>query len=377
MTHPAKHIFIIAGEASGDIHAAHLVAALKALSPDIRASGLGGRTMKDGGVELFEDLTRFAVVGFVEVLKHYGEFRRIFDDFLRKAEKVRPDCVILVDYPGFNLRMARELKKRGIPVVYYISPQVWAWKENRVRLMKEFTDLILVLFRFEKDFYAKHGVPVEWVGHPLIDQLPRPRAEVNRASPVFGLLPGSRHKEVQNLLPPMLKAARLIRDQIPSAKFTVLKAGTIPQKMIEDLVLDLPFKVDIVRENVHDALNRCDACLVASGTATLETAVLNKPMIVVYRTAVLTWVLARLLIKIPCIGLVNVVAGEKIVPECIQFQATGPAIARELLALWNDETRFKTIKSRLEDVRASLGPPGASARAAQAVLKLLSGNGQR
>src|SRR6185503_5532065 len=226
-----KHILIVAGEASGDIHAAHLVDEIKKLDPGITFSGLGGSHLKDSGVEIYHDLTKFAVVGFWEVLKHYGEFKKIFDVILKKAKEIKPACVILVDYPGFNLRLAKKLKQQKIKVIYYISPQVWAWKKSRVHQIKKNVDRMLVIFEFEKNFYKSFGMDVEFVGHPLADQI-QVTAEketvlkshhLQEYRLTIGILPGSRVKEVQRILPVMLKAAQLLQTKFPMLQFMIIK----------------------------------------------------------------------------------------------------------------------------------------------------------
>jgi lipid-A-disaccharide synthase len=370
---------IIAGEASGDLHAAHLVKALKTQNPQLTFSGLGGQLMAESGVEIFEDLTQKAVVGFAEVLKHYGEFRRIFYFILCKVRDTRPAAVILVDYPGFNLRLAKALKPLGVRIYYYISPQVWAWKANRIRLIKRYVDRMLVLFAFEKDFYARHGLEVEFVGHPLVD-LVQPQTsrdaflqkiELIPNHLTIGILPGSRQREVQTLLPIMLQAANILYQEFSPLQFLIFRASTIGPDEIERLRKDLPFplRIKMISKDVYDGINACDVCMVASGTATLETAILKKPMVVVYKTSFLTWVLAKLFIKIPFIGLVNIVNGKKIVPECLQFRATGRVIAQELKGILTNEVRIAQIRSELEGLREKLGPPGASQRAAGIILK--------
>lgn len=375
----SRHIIIVAGEVSGDMHASLLVKELRHLDPGLSFSGLGGPQMAEAGVVLDEDMTRTAVVGFIEVLKHLQQFRRIFRQILEKIQKQKPAAVILVDYPGFNLRLANEVKKLGVPVIYYISPQVWAWKENRVRLIRRVVDRMLVFFDFEKKFYARYGYDVDFVGHPLVEHIRvnHAREDVllkNNLSPeklTIGLLPGSRKKEIEKILPPMLSAAEKLYQQFPKIQFILLRAHSIPQKDMDPLLKRCPVPI-VSLAHQYDILNACDLCLVASGTATLETAILQKPMVVIYRTAFLTWLLARMLVKIPYIGLVNVVAGKKIVPECIQFDATGEKIAQELRDIITDEVRIAQIRSDLRQVRESLGQPGASRRAAEHILSFLN-----
>jgi len=374
-----KHIILVAGEASGDMHAAHLVDALKKIDPLLTFSGLGGRHMQASGVTLYKDMTRLAVVGFVEVLRHYREIKQSFELIRKKVLEIKPRAVILVDYPGFNLRLAKELKKKNIKVIYYISPQVWAWKEERVKQIKEHVDEMLVLFPFEADFYARFGVKVHFVGHPLVDAVKTTQSKKNFQNaagirphyPTVGLLPGSRQGEIENLLPVMLEAAALMKKEFPNLQFVLIKAPTIPEALLREYLSKSPLDIAIIEEHIYDGINICDVCMVASGTATLETAILKKPMVVVYKTSFLTWVLAKLFVKIPDIGLVNIVAGRRIVPECVQFEATGRAIARELINIMTNELQIAEIKSGLQKVKESLGESGSSRRAAEEILKVI------
>ncbi len=377
MGSPPKHLILVAGEASGDLHAAHLVAALHRLDPSITFSGLGGPKMRAAGVHLYHDLTKWAVVGFWEVLKHYRKIRKAFYLILQKIDEQKVDAVILVDYPGFNLRLARELKKRNIKIIYYISPQVWAWKEKRVHFIKKNVDKMMVLFQFEKDFYARFGIPVDFVGHPLVDTV---RAHTSRNDFLnaknlaadrltIGLLPGSREKEIETLLPIMIGAAKKLHEEFSRTQFLVLKAPTIAKSSIKKYVRETGLNIRVVEDNVYDGINASDLCLVASGTATLETAILEKPMVIIYKTSLLTWALAKMFVKIKHIGLVNIVAGELVAPECVQFQATSQHIAEALKKIITDEPRIADMKTKLRAVKASLGTGGASDRAAKKILE--------
>jgi len=380
MEQPKEKIIIVAGEASGDMHAAHLVKAVHRLNPNITFSGLGGPQMQTAGVKLYEDLTQFAVVGFIEVIKHYQHFKRAFNLILKHIDAEQPKAVILVDYPGFNLRLARELKKRQIKVIYYISPQVWAWKEQRVHFIKKHVDAMLVLFPFEQDFYARHGMDVTFVGHPLLDTvkvktskediLQSKGLSLNKLT--IGLLPGSRQKEIDTLLPVMRDAATILHREFPQTQFCIIKAPTIAEKNIQEHLQQTTFPHVMVKDNIYDGINACDLCMVASGTATLETAILEKPMVIIYKTSLLTWLLAKLFIKIKNIGLVNVVAGKRIVPECVQFQATAEIVAGELKEMITNELKIADIKSDLRAVRKTLGSGGASLRAAEEILKIIN-----
>jgi lipid-A-disaccharide synthase len=380
-----QHVMIVAGETSGDIHAASLVRAIRAIAPETVFSGLGGRFLADQGVHLYADLTTSAVIGFAEVLKHFKRIKKLFHLFLEQADTVRPDAVILVDYPGFNLRLAKELKKRGIKVIYYVSPQVWAWKEKRVELIKQTVCRMIVFFEFEKDFYAKHGFAADCVGHPLIDQI---RVTASRHdllktnglpdnARTIGLFPGSRIKEVETLLPRMLDAARIIFEKHPEAQFLLAKAKNLDAELITQHLRGRQIPVTVIDSQFHNCINACDICIAASGTATLETAVLEKPMVIVYRTAWLTHLLIRSFIRIPWIGLPNIIAQKEIVPECIQENADSAVIARRLLALYDDPFKMETTINALKDVRKKLGGPGASRRAAEIIVEEIRREGYK
>jgi len=378
---------IIAGEASGDMRAAGLARALKELDPGLRLTGIGGQYMKAAGVECFADITELAVIGFAEVIKNLGRIKKVFDQTLKQIDTTLPDGVILVDYPGFNLRLAREIKKRSVKIIYYVSPQVWAWREKRVIKIKKLVDRMIVLFPFEKDIYGKYGMKVDYVGHPLIDEIivDRNQTEVLKAmglsasKTTIGLMPGSRVKEIERHLPCMLEAAQILFKQNKERQFILLKSSSVPLKLISTVIArsavqrseatkqSLPMK--IYDGPTYDGINALDAVIVASGTATLECALLKKPMVIIYKTSWLTYFLAKALIKIPYIGLVNVVAGKKVAEELIQNDATAGHIANSIEAALHNPH----IVDELAAVKTSLGEPGASLRAAKIVLQCLSG----
>jgi lipid-A-disaccharide synthase len=375
------HLLIVAGEASGDMHAAHLVQELKKQNPRLKFSGLGGQEMLKAGVEIYQDLTKIAVVGFVEVLKHYREFKKAFDLIVRKAEETKAQTVILVDYPGFNLRLAKKLKSKGLTVIYYISPQVWAWKENRVRTIKRNVDKMLVLFPFEVDFYKRHGMNVSFVGHPLTDYAVshtskedylKHNTKLQEYRYTIGLLPGSRPKEIEQMLPVMRGAAEILVKKYPMMQFLLIKAPTIARSDLEKIMQSTHITYDTVEDKRYDAIHACDTCIVTSGTATLETGLLGKPMVIVYKTSFFTWCLAKWLVKLPYIGLINIVAGKKIVPECVQFDARPEKIAAELETIFKDEIQIARIKSDLYRAKKALGEGNALQRAAEVILRTIS-----
>lgn len=377
-----KHIIIVAGETSGDMHAARLVQEIKKQNPFVTFSGWGGPMMQQSGVSLYEDITPLAVIGFIEVFRYFQEFKRIFNNILKQIKIIQPDMVILVDYPGFNLRLAREIKDMGIMtrIVYYISPQVWAWKEGRVKLIKEVVDRLLVILPFEKDFYKQRGFErVEFVGHPLIDHV-KPTQEpaaylhtlgLDPLKYTISLLPGSRQQEVDQLLPVFLEAAQMLYNDNQQLQFLLIKAPNVDRRMMNELIQMIRVPIRVVTENGYDAIHASQLCLVASGTATLEVALLEKPMIILYRTSFLTWLIAKAMIKVPYIGLTNLVAGKKIVPELIQNQANSPRLKKEVQALYTNEIKLAEMKSGLKNVKTLLGGSGASRLAAEQINLML------
>jgi lipid-A-disaccharide synthase len=373
-----KTIFIVAGEASGDLHGAHLARALKRLNPQIRLCGAGGKLMQNSGVEIFYNFVDLAVVGFFEVLKNLGKFKAIFKFLCQRLDEVKPDAVILVDYPGFNLRFAREVKKRNIKLIYYISPQVWAWGRNRIDLIKELVNKMIVIFKFEEELYKSHGVNAVFAGHPLLD-IVKPSAakpelckklNLSPNKKIIALLPGSREVEVRRHLPIFLETCKILNKKIANLQFVVSKSPALSENLF--LLYLAPCTLHLAPiTNSYDCIELADFVLVASGTATLETAILGKPMAIIYKTSFFTWLIAKPQIKIPYLGLVNVVAGEKIVPEFIQYDARPRKIAQKVINLLNLPESREEIKANLIKVRENLGEPGAAERAARAISEFI------
>lgn len=374
-----QHFIIIAGETSGDMRAAGLARALKEIHPNLKLSGIGGEYMRNAGVECFEDITSLAVIGLVEVIKHFGRIKAVFEATLKRILTERPDAVIFVDYPGFNLRLADAVKQHGIKTIYYISPQVWAWREKRIHRIKKIIDCMIVLFPFEKDIYAKYGMVAHYVGHPLVDEVkssqPRSHLQKQWAIPehhaVIGLLPGSRDKEIERHLPLMLQTAQHMQNKNPKLTFVLLKAPTISADTLLQHIRQSGISVVLFSGNPYDALNMIDAAIVASGTATLETALMLKPMIIVYQTSAVTYAIAKQVVKIPYIGLVNIVAGKKVVEEFIQQDMSPPRMAKAMEELL-EKKNYQAMVQTLRTIKNSLGEPGASQRAAKIVLQQFS-----
>lgn len=371
---------IICGEPSGDMRAASLVNAIHQLSPSITFSGIGGDFCERAGVHLFSNIDQLAVMGFTEVLKNLPRIKRVFNTAVAETKKQKPDAVILVDYPGFNLRLAKILKQKDFKIIYYVSPQVWAWKESRIDLIKKVVDRMLVFFPFEKEFYAKRGYTADFVGHPIIDEVSANinatdflnKLGMNTSLKTIGLLPGSREKEIINLLPDMLRAAELIKEEYPHIQFILLQTKNVPADIFDQILKNHPTLPLTITSEYYNALNACHACIVASGTATLETGICGKPMVVVYRTSWLTEMLVRLFIKIRYISLVNIVAEKKLVEELLQKDATPKNISDGILRFLNDPIYYNKTKDDLLSLRSKLGSSGASKRAAEVVLDVIS-----
>ena len=361
---------IVAGEASGDLHAAEVVRELKRLDPALQTFGIGGDLLQREGMNVLHHAREMGIVGLFNVLRRLGMFRRIFNELLETIARERPDAVVLVDYPDFNLRLARRCRKMGIRVIYYISPQVWAWRRRRVEQVKRYVDRMLVILPFEEDFYRQHNVPVTYVGHPLIDELrgapaSLPAGEGRRLR--IALMPGSRRHEIEALLPPMLEAVAILARERQVDAF-VIQAPTIASAQLLTIMKRDGVYVRIVPHDRGEALSEADVALSSSGTATLESAIVGTPVVVMYRLSAATHWLARRLVKLPNFSLVNIIAGKRVVPELLQHDVNGARIASEVRALLEQRDR---VRIELAEVRKKLGEPGASRRAAEAIMRAL------
>lgn len=368
-------ILIVTGEASGDLHGANLAAAIRALRPDAEILGMGGGKMRAAGVTMIRGIERLDVVGMIglaqlrAVLRTYAALSRV----LRRTPL---DAVVFIDNPGLNLRLARVAKRAGHRVLYYIAPQVWAWRPGRIHLIRRVVDRMLVILPFEEALYRKAGVRCDFVGHPLLDAVAPSydRAELRKrfgaegSVPLLGLLPGSREREVRSLLPAMLDAAVRLAPIHRGLRVLVAQAASIPDGLIESLAAASGLEVGVVRDQPNEVMAAADLLLVASGTATLQAAVIGTPMVIVYRVSRFTYWLGRMLVRIKCIGLVNIVAGEPFVTELIQQDLTAARLAEEADRLLRDGAAQARMRARLRAVRDSLGGPGASRRAAEAIL---------
>lgn len=369
-----KRIFFVAGESSGDIHGSNLITALREHSPDIQCEGLGGPRMEQVGMKLQHDLASRAIMGFTEVIKSFGYISSIFLETRQYLTEHPPDVLVLIDYPGFNIRLAKEAKALGIPVVFYISPQVWAWKKGRIQTLARCVDKMLVILPFEKELYDDADLDCTFVGHPLLDHIalytPDPAFDDGRMT--IGLMPGSREQEIQRIYPIMLAVAQGIREQYPDARFVTPCVDTNRAAQVRELAGDFP--VDVVEDHFYDLLHSARYCLVASGTATLETALFDVPMAVLYKVTGLTYWLARWFIQVDAISLVNILAEKHIVPEFIQGDATPASILQEALSIIDDTPERQTMLQELSQIRATLGDGGASQKAAAEIMRVTEGH---
>lgn len=375
MSPGGNELLVVAGEASGDLHGARLISELRRLVPDLLPFGLGGDEMRKTGLDAVAHSSEISVVGITEVLKVLPRARQIFADLLREVDRRRPRLAVLIDFPDFNLRLAKELEGRGLTVVYYISPQVWAWRRGRVKSIAKVVDRMLVLFPFEVDFYREHGVDVVHVGHPLVDEVPVLPQIWEQGEPQGGpyrvaILPGSRMSEIEALLPVMLEAVRRLAAELP-VEARLIQAPTIPREVLEEAVELAGVPVEIVSEERFSAIAGSHLALCASGTATLEVGLLGTPMVVLYRLGSWTYLLAKMLVHLPFVSLVNLVLGRKVVPELIQSRANPETIAAEAEEILVHPAVRERMRAGLADLRGRLGEGGASGRAAREVAELL------
>jgi len=374
-----KKIMIVAGEASGDLHGGNLVRAMQNIKPGLSFYGVGGARMKSAGVELLADAADMAVVGLTEAAFKLPAILRVMRHLKASLKTERPDLVILIDYPDFNLSLARAARRRRIQVLYYISPQVWAWRKGRIATIKKTVDRMVVILPFEEEFYRKAGVDVTFVGHPLLDEV-RKKYSRQEALSRFGLrddaitvgiLPGSRRSEVSRILPEMLRACGILSEKISPLQFVLPLAGTLDPDFVRNILRQFPIAVNVIRDGVYDVVAVADAAMVASGTATLEAALLEIPMVVVYKVSALSYAIGRRFIRVGHICLPNIIAGRRVVPELIQSEATPERIASEVRELVVRREKALEMKAALAEIREKLGAPGASRRTARIACDML------
>jgi len=372
-----KCVMIIAGEASGDLHGANLVKALQARDPEIFFCGIGGRALRQAGARIIVDASQLSVVGITEVLSKGFSLLNGISLAKQLLKSLKPDLLILIDFPDFNLHIASKAKKIGVPVLYYISPQLWAWRAGRVKKIKALVDHMAVILPFEVDFYRDHGVSATYVGHPLLDgEAPLPCSNRDHRSAhavVIGILPGSRDKEVIRNLPAMLSAAAVIQRRMERVKFVISQAPTVEKDLMDGIVAGCDSGVDyrVTTDPVSDIFKECSLVIAVSGTVTLEAAIWGTPAVIIYRVSPVSYWLGRALINVKHIGLVNLIAGREIVPELVQQNASPDNIARVVLDLLADNGRMEAIKAGLVEVRGILGGAGASDRVAEIAMEML------
>ncbi|HML34113.1 lipid-A-disaccharide synthase [Sporomusa sphaeroides] len=371
-------IMLSVGEASGDLHGASVAAALKLLEPNIELFGMGGKAMRDAGVTVNYDIAGLGVIGFVEVIQNLGKLFALRDNLAALMDQERPDVLVIIDYPDFNLRLAKIAKAKGIPVVSYISPSAWAWRRGRAKEVAGLVDRLAAIFPFEAEVYREAGADVTFVGHPLVDivkpSLSKEEAyrffNVRPGQPVVLLMPGSRQQEVSNLLPVMLEACQQVAGQLPDCRIFLPVASTISREMLQNMIAGYTMDVTLTTGHTYDLMGIADVAIAASGTATLETSLMGVPTVIIYKMAALTYLLGKLLVKIPNIGLPNIVAGRRIVPELLQGEANPGAIAAETLTLLTDQPVREKVLTDLAEVKEKLGQTGAVHRVAEVILEV-------
>ena len=375
----SKKILLVAGEVSGDLHGSHLMKAIQRIDPEIQFFGVGGEGLERAGMKLLYHSQSLSVVGITEVLLKLGSILKALRGLKKSLDREKPDLVILIDFPDFNLRLAKIAHRRGIPILYYIGPQVWAWRPKRIKLIARLVKKMIVLFPFEVPLYEAAGVDVEWVGHPLLDMV-KPILSKEKAFQQFGLdpnrrtvglLPGSRIHEVERLLPPLLASAHLLQKEIPDLQFIIPLAPGIPKTMLSSWMEKISVPLKLVEGFTHDAMNLSELLIAASGTATLEGAILGKPMIILYKVSLPSSWVARALIRVDHIGLVNLVAEKEIAPELLQKDVNPQRIADEAFRILRDPILSRKMTDSMGEVRQKLGDPGAAQRAAHIVVSLL------
>lgn len=370
---------MVAGEASADLHGSNLVRAMKRLDPSIGFHGIGGKHMEEAEVKILIPASDMAVVGLTEVfakIRKIAKARRKLKEIFKNN---RPDLFIPIDYPGFNIHMAGLAKRYNVPVLYYISPQVWAWRTGRVKKIAHRVDRMAVILPFEEDFYRERGVDVEYVGHPLLDSIPQDldrdeiirKMDLENAYPVLGVLPGSRKEEIENHLPVMIKAVEILSSRYPHMRCLLPIAPTITPDLVESLLKQSSTEINISQGSFYETLTACDLALVASGTATVETAIMGVPMVLVYRASPITYWVGKRVIKVPFLGLVNLVADERVIPELIQNEVTPDRLAHEAIEILEGGQKRENMIDKLALVKERLGGGGASERTARIAMEML------
>ena len=376
---PPLSIMFSAGESSGDQHAANMFLELKKYQPDIKGFGMGGAKMALAGIDIRYDSGSIGVIGVVEVLKHYGEIRRALKLIQQLVSTERPDLLVCVDYKEFNLKLARFAKQCGVKVLFYVSPQVWAWRPGRVKTYGKAIDMMAVIFPFETTYYDAENVPVRYVGHPSVDKVHPQRSRLedmaifnlDEGNPVIGLLPGSRANEINRLLPIMLAAAEILQARIPGIQFMLPQADSISDELLESYMRQSLVKITVIKNQPYDVIQCCDVVMTTSGTATIEIALLNVPMVITYKLAALTYWLGRWLVNTPFIGLPNIILRKGFIKELIQHEATSENLAEEIERILTDKFYADQMRDNLNQVKQQLGQGGGSKNMAELALEIM------
>lgn len=372
-------ILFSAGESSGDQHAANMFLELKKQYPDIKSLGMGGAKMAQAGIDIRYDSANIAVIGVVEVIKHYGEIRRALKLMQELVTTERPDLLVCVDYKEFNFKLARYAKQQGIKVLFYVSPQVWAWRPGRVKAYGKVIDMMAVIFPFETAYYDAEKVSVRYVGHPSVDKVHAQyskdedlvRFGLDKNKLIVGLLPGSRANEIKRMLPVMLAAAEKVQANLPGCRFILPQADSISDALLGEYIRQSPLAVTVIKNQPYDVIQCCDVVMTTSGTATLEIALLTVPMVIAYKLSLITYWLGKWLVNTPFIGLPNIVSGKSIIKELIQHEATAENLAAEVTRILTDKAYADQMRGNLNQVKQQLGQGGGSKNMAQLVLEML------
>lgn len=374
-------IMFSVGEASGDLHGANVAAAIKEICPEALLFGMGGAKMRSAGVDVVYDIKDLGVIGVVEVIKNLRRLFKLRDMLADLMDTEKPDALVVIDYPGFNTRLAKIAQKKGIPIVSYISPSAWAWGKGRAKEVAGTVSKVAAIFPFEAQVYQEAGADVTFVGHPLLDIVkPTMTKEASRAyfgaadAPLVLIMPGSREQEIENHLLPMLAACQKIQAQLPECQFYLPVASTISREIIAEKIQKYPVSVKFAADKVYDLMHIADAAIVASGTAALEISLLGVPHVIIYKVAALTYYIGKMVVKIPYIGLPNIIAGRSIIPEFLQYDINAEVMAQNILAFLTDPQKREQVLADLAEVKEKLGSDGAVERTAQVILDVAHNN---
>ena len=377
---PKPCVMVVAGEASGDLYGARLALELKKIVPDITCYGLGGDHMRQAGVQILADVSELSVIGLVEVIKHYPRLRKILKRMKHELKRIRPNVLVLIDSPDFNLRLAKQAARHSIKVMYYVSPQIWAWRSSRIRIIRKCVDRMVTVFPFEEKFYRDAGVPVEYVGHPLVEDAHTTvdkdaflkMHKLSSEKKLVGLFPGSRASEVENNFPTLIQAASELVRQRSDVQFIVPVASTLPADFVHHFIRDAGADITTSTAGIYDVIHACDAIAATSGTVTLQITLMQTPMLIIYKLSPITYRILSRLVNFTYAGIANVIANKEICRELIQHEATADNIAKELEKLLSDPSYTARMKKEMGRIRDALGEKNGSAEAAKLAARLMA-----